>query len=91
MIPKTSRRKDWKIYEDNRYNKVVYYGKERVNVVELDEMETSVIDLLNVLLFKGYRHSKRGNYWGVPSWIGENEIIDFEAELNAIMNKRKRV
>ena len=89
VIPDSSRSKAWKIYDENKYNQLVYYGKERTSLGDLSALEDSVILVLERLLFTGKSHSKRGNSWALPTWIVKNETIDFESELKSIMNKRR--
>ena len=89
FIPDSRRRKAWKIYDEDKYNQVVYYGKERISLGNLSSLEESIIGVLETLLFSGKAHSKRGNSWALPTWIVENEIIDFDSELKSIMNKRR--
>ena len=78
----------WKVYRTQKYNNHLYLGKRRIDRGELDAQDQYMVAFLDKLLFKGKTHSKRGEgLSAIPAWIQENEIIDVEAELNAIMNK----
>lgn len=84
-------RKPWQIYTSAKYNKFIYFGKERYELNELDNLETKVIRILETALFLGKGHSKRGNSWRVPGWIMSNDAIDFESEMKSIANKRNHI
>jgi hypothetical protein len=64
-----------KVYSENYYNRCVYSGVARIDredVAALDDTAASVFAVLDRLLFKGYRHCKRGS--GItqfPRWIQE--------------------
>jgi hypothetical protein len=70
--------KYYKIYSDGNYNRYVYKSLYRIDVDELDDYEKSIIDIFNILLFKGLRNVKR--YQGItaiPQWIKNNKHMDF--------------
>jgi hypothetical protein len=70
--------KYYKIYSDGNYNRYVYKSLYRIDVDELDDYEKSIIDIFNILLFKGLRNVKR--YQGItaiPQWIENNKHMDF--------------
>ena len=87
-VQEVRKKKAWKIYDDDKYNRFVYYGKRHVDIDKLTNIEQEVVEILEIALFSGKSHSKRGNSWGVPQWILQNEYIDFDSELTSIMNKR---
>jgi hypothetical protein len=75
--------KYYKIYSDGNYNRYVYKSKYRIDLSDstttpLSEYEKKVIDIFNVVLFKGSRNVKR--YQGItalPTWIAKNKYMDF--------------
>ena len=74
--------KYYKIYSDGNYNRYVYKSKYRIDlndtISNLTEYEKKVIDIFNILLFKGTRNVKR--YQGItelPKWIKNNKHMDF--------------
>jgi hypothetical protein len=70
--------KYYKIYSDMNYNRYIYKSLYRIDVEELNEYEKSIIDIFNILLFKGLRNVKR--YQGItaiPKWIADNKHMDF--------------
>ena len=48
-----------KIYSENNYNRYTYLGKYRITREQLEEMDKDLVDILELLLFKGYTHIKR--------------------------------
>lgn len=67
-----------KIYSDGNYNRYTYKGIRRIGRKELSREEKKVIRILDVLVFKGSRHLKRGQgIKVVPAWISENIHILF--------------
>jgi len=72
--------KYYRIYSDGNYNRYVYKSLYRIDINDstLTEYEKKVIDIFNVLLFKGSRNVKR--YQGIteiPKWIKHNKHMDF--------------
>ena len=70
--------KYYKIYSVMNYNRYVYKSLYRIDVDSLNDYEKSIIDIFNILLFKGLRNVKR--YQGitaVPKWIADNKHMDF--------------
>lgn len=72
--------KYYKIYSDGNYNRYIYKGLYRIDCsnTTLTEYEKKVIEIFNVLLFKGSRNVKR--YQGIttlPKWIANNKHMDF--------------
>ena len=64
-----------RIYEDGDYNRFVYKGNIRLDVsVVDDDYYLRVIQVLEQLLFKGSRHSKRAiGITELPGWILKNK------------------
>lgn len=65
-------KKKYKIYSDNNYNRFIYQSKHRIDfdIEYLPIRFHKKILLLEKLLFKGSRHSKRGQGINImPSWI----------------------
>ena len=46
-----------RVHEQGNFNRYIYTGKNRLDVSELP---SDLVELLNIILFKGKRHSKRG-------------------------------
>ena len=74
-----------KIYSDGNYNRYVYRSSKRISRNQLNREQKKVIRILDILLFKGSRHLKRGQGIKiVPEWISENKhilLIPFFKEL----------
>jgi hypothetical protein len=67
-----------KIYEDRNYNRYIYKSKKRIDRKELTRQQKKIIRILDILVFKGSTHLKRGQgIIVVPRWISENTHIDF--------------
>ena len=67
-----------KIYSDGNYNSYIYKSMKRVSRKQLNQEQKKVIRILDILLFKGSRHLKRGQgIQIVPDWISENKHILF--------------
>ena len=47
------------IYEDNNYNRYVYEGQYRISREEMEEHDKDIVNVLDLILFKGYTHIKR--------------------------------
>jgi len=68
----------FKIYSEKSYNNYGYKSNKRISVDELDEKDKKIIKILEILLFTGYRHSKRGRGISeIPNWILNNKQINF--------------
>ena len=72
--------KYYKIYSDGNYNRYVYKSKYKINLTDitLSPYEKKVIDIFNIVLFKGSRNVKR--YQGItalPKWIATTKHMDF--------------
>ena len=77
-----------RIYEDNNYNRYIYKGKWRVDRADLTHTEEVNMHILDILLFKGSRHMKRGQgITSVSDWIVKNKHIDFIAYLKLIFKR----
>jgi hypothetical protein len=50
----------YKVYNSGNYNRYVYWGKNRIDRSEMLEEEEKIMQALDILCFKGYHHSKRG-------------------------------
>jgi len=70
--------KRYNMYSDSFYNRYTYKGKYRIDRNELNKDELKVIEILDVLVFKGYHHLKRGQgITIVPKWITCSKQINF--------------
>jgi|SaaInlV_200m_DNA_6_1039755.scaffolds.fasta_scaffold01024_4 hypothetical protein len=50
----------YKVYENGNYNRYVFVGNTRIDRSNMNEDEESVMQLFDMLCFKGNRHMKRG-------------------------------
>lgn len=76
-----------KIYKDGNYNRYIYKSSRRVDRKNLDREQKKTIRILDILLFKGSRHLKRGQgIIVVPEWISENKHILFIPFFKKIFN-----
>jgi hypothetical protein len=79
-----------KIYEDGNYNRYIYKSTKRIDRSELDREQKKTIRILDILLFKGSRHLKRGHgILVVPQWISANKHILFISFFKKIFNLEK--
>lgn len=79
----------YKIYDWGNYNRYVYKGIYRIDKSQFNTQEKKVIEILEILLFKGSRHLKRGQ--GViflPEWIINNKHIDFIKLIKSMFKSR---
>ena len=51
----------YKVYEKGNYNRYAYLGSARIDREELMKEEEEIINIFEVLCFKGSRHMKRGH------------------------------
>ena len=78
-----------KIYSDGNYNRYAYKSKYRIDRSLLDPEEKKIIKILDILVFKGSRHLKRGQgITSVPGWLANNKHINFSNELKNMFIKR---
>jgi len=47
------------IYEDPNYNRYTYMGKYRVSREQMEEYDKKMVEIFDLILFKGYTHIKR--------------------------------
>tara|TARA_Y100000389_G_scaffold163350_1_gene166580 strand:- start:57 stop:542 length:486 start_codon:yes stop_codon:yes gene_type:complete len=81
--------KNHKIYSESFYNRYTYKGKFRIDREDLNKEELKVIEILDVLVFKGYRHLKRGQgITVVPTWITNSKHINFIKLFREMFNSR---
>lgn len=70
--------KYYKIYNIGNYNRYTYKSKYRIDVSEFTPSEAAIIGVMEILLFKGSRHFKRGHgIQRIPGWIVDNNAFDF--------------
>jgi hypothetical protein len=48
------------VYDNGNYNRYVYIGKNRISRDEMSEEEEKIMQIFDILCFKGNRHMKRG-------------------------------
>jgi len=74
---KTIYDKYYKIYTEENYNRYYYFGKYNVNRQQILDMNEKMVTKLDLLLFKGKTHSKRGTgFTRIPDKI----VKIYEAE-----------
>jgi hypothetical protein len=67
-----------KVYSDRNYNRYSYNGYYRIQRANLNPEEEKIFKILDLLLFKGYRHFKRGHgIQKLPKWILNNADFNF--------------
>ena len=72
----TNRR--YKIYSDQNYNRYSYNCLYRIKRQQLDNNEEKILKILDIILFKGYKHFKRGHgIQKLPNWITSNREFNF--------------
>jgi hypothetical protein len=49
----------YKVYKKENYNRYVYMGKNRIDRVEMNEEEEEIMNIFDILCFKGNKHMKR--------------------------------
>tara|TARA_B110000008_G_C16971886_1_gene564240 strand:+ start:2832 stop:3311 length:480 start_codon:yes stop_codon:yes gene_type:complete len=77
------------IYSESFYNRYTYKGKYRIDREELNKEELKVIEILDILVFKGSRHLKRGQgITVVPSWITTSKHIQFIKHIKGMFQLR---
>lgn len=75
----------YKIYKEKNYNRYTYKSKYRIARNELSREEEKIINILDILLFKGNRHMKRGQgIQIIPKWIEKNSIFNFNKFIKKI-------
>lgn len=47
------------IYEDPNYNRFTYMGKYRITREQMEEYDKKIVEIFDLILFKGYTHIKR--------------------------------
>lgn len=83
------KKQKYKIYEWGNYNRYIYKGKCRIDRENLDKEEIKIIEILDMLLFKGSRHLKRGQgLIMIPKWIETNKHIDFKKKILEMFKTR---
>jgi len=79
----------YKIYSDGNYNRYTYSSKYRIDRTSLIKKEEAIIHILDVLLFTGSRHLKRGQgINALPLWIVNTKHINFLAFFREMFKHR---
>tara|TARA_B100001093_G_C26627774_1_gene927486 strand:+ start:193 stop:681 length:489 start_codon:yes stop_codon:yes gene_type:complete len=80
-----------KIYKEENYNRFTYKSKYRIGKEDLSKEENKIIEVLEILLFKGSRHMKRGQgIQVIGDWIQYNKSFDFNKFIkNLFIEKYK--
>lgn len=69
MIRNKSYIQKYKVYRNGNYNRYVYIGKQRIDRGDMTEEEEKIMQVFDILCFKGNRHMKRGQ--GIKSFPAE--------------------
>lgn len=78
-----------RIYKWGNYNRFIYKSKYRIDRSDFTRDEEKIINILDVLMFKGSRHLKRGQgITRVPQWITHNKHFDFIKFIHAMLITR---
>ena len=78
----------YRIYSDRNYNRYIYKSNYRIDRDILSKKEKKIIEIFDILLFKGSRHLKRGQgITSIPGWIINNKHIDFIKFLRELFIK----
>ena len=84
--------KKYKIFSDNNYNRFTYKGKIHIKRSALNQEEEKIMNILDILLFTGSRHMKRGQGIQIlPEWISKNRHINFSQFLTNIIERIKKI
>jgi len=73
-----------KIYEDNNYNRYIYRGKYWLSREQLAEIDSSILEILDTILFKGKSHLK--NRMGI-SILSDQLFTHWDYTLREIKHK----
>jgi hypothetical protein len=77
------------IYNWGNYNRYIYRSHYRIDRQDLSREEEMIMLVLDMLLFKGQRHLKRGQgITCLPKWIIENKHVDFEKIIREMFVSR---
>ena len=84
-------KKDCKIYGDAFYCKFIYKGNMRVARIDMNKREKNIVRILDILVFKGSGHLKRGK--GITMLSNDVLIsrgcgIDFLGEIICMFKRR---
>ena len=83
--------KKYNIYKDRFYCKYTYKSKYRIDRVDMSEKEKNVLRILDILVFKGATHLKRGRgIIQVPDALIKRGKIDFYFHLQNMFNRHFR-
>lgn len=79
----------YSLYEWGNYNRFIYKSKYRIDRETCNEEELKIISILEVLVFKGSRHLKRGHGITIlPNWISKNKHVNFEQRIREMFIAR---
>tara|TARA_B110001452_G_scaffold267064_2_gene275604 strand:+ start:1125 stop:1628 length:504 start_codon:yes stop_codon:yes gene_type:complete len=84
-----SDKKKYKIYDDNNYNRFIYKSNLRIDKLSFNNYEKKVINILENLLFKNSKHSKRGHgIQNLPGFIKNMPDFSFNKFLVNLYTKK---
>ena len=74
--------KQYHVYNDGNYNRYAYTSQFRLDRATLQAQKPIIVDLLDLLLFKGKTHLKRGcGFTTIPKKLFQHPVCkDFDAE-----------
>jgi len=79
-------------FTDRHYNKYIYHSAYRIDASEFTEKQKKYIEILEIIVFKGYRHFKRGNGITIIKWnrfktdVTKSKFISFFRNLFNILH-----
>ncbi len=77
--------KKYNIHEEKNYNRFTYKSKYRITRDEIINKNKNLIEILEILLFHGSTHLKRGQgIQEVPSWLSLNKKLNIIYDINKI-------
>lgn len=80
-----------RIYDDRNYNRYIYVGSYRIDKSDfIDETAKTIKKILEIFLFKGSKHSKRGQGINIlPNWISNKLKLKNDKSNNNLNYKIK--
>jgi|TARA_B110000285_G_scaffold230063_2_gene295973 hypothetical protein len=92
FIQNTLLTRRYKIYGDYNYNFYTYKSEYRVDRRNMNFNERKIMRLLDILLFKGAKHLKRGQgILSIPKWISETKHVNLIDQFKTMFESRYRI
>tara|TARA_B100000902_G_scaffold255050_1_gene241481 strand:- start:104 stop:574 length:471 start_codon:yes stop_codon:yes gene_type:complete len=84
--------KYYKIYSEGNYNRYTYMSQYRIDRKDMTIEEKEVINKMEILLFTGSRHMKRGQgITALPEWLLEGNIKFNKFFKTMFLNRFKKI